>query len=77
MASVRAVRRQRMDVRGVLAAWLRGPVSAGRAEQGWARVEAIRKRGVLGPQPDLKGWPQGRLAIRELRVFLRKFEHID
>lgn len=71
------VRRQRMDVRGVLAAWLADQCLLGRAQQGWARVEAIRKRGVLGPQPDLKGWPQGRSYIRELRVFLRKFDYID
>ena len=71
------VRRERTDVRGVLAAWHADRCLLGRAEQGWARLEAIRKRGLLGPQPDLKGWPQGRSYIRELRVFLRKFDYID
>ncbi len=71
------VRRERMDVRGVLAAWLADESLLGRADQGWATLESIRKQGVLGPRPDLKGWPQDRSYIRELRTFLRKFGYID
>jgi hypothetical protein len=71
------VRGERADVRGVLAAWLADECLLGREEQGWTRVEAIRKRGLLGPDPDLAGWPQGSSYVRELRVFLRKFDYID
>jgi hypothetical protein len=71
------VRSERSDVRGVLAAWLADECLLGREAQGWERVEAIRKRGVLGPRPELAGWPQGTAYVRELRVFLRKFGYID
>jgi len=71
------VRRERTDVRGVLAAWLADECLLGRAEEGWARLEEIRQQGVLGPRRELAGWPQGRAYLRELRLFLRKFDYID
>jgi hypothetical protein len=71
------VRSERTDVRGVLAAWLADECLLGREDQGWERVEAIRERGVLGPDPGLAGWPQGKAYVRELRAFLRKFGYID
>jgi hypothetical protein len=71
------IHRERMDVRGVLAAWLADESMLGRAAEGWARLEEIRKRGVLGPRRDLAGWPQGKAYLRELRVFLRKFGYVD
>jgi hypothetical protein len=60
------------DVRGVLAAWLAEQYVLGREDAGWARLEAIRKRGELGPRPDFAGWPQGRSYFKLLRSTLRR-----
>ena len=66
-----------MDVRGVLAAWLADQCLLGRAEQGWARLEAIRKRGGSARNPTSRAGRRVGSYIRELRVFLRKFDYID
>ena len=55
-------------MRGVLAAWLADECLLGREDQGWERVKAIRKRGVLGPNPTCPAAPQGKAYVRELRV---------
>lgn len=68
----RRFRGPQSDPRGVLAAWLATQYLLDREEEGWVRLESIRKRGELGPRPDLAGWPQGRAYLRELRRFLVK-----
>ena len=66
------VRGRQVDVRGVLAAWLADQYRLGREDEGWAQLETIRRRGELGPRPDLAGWPQGRSYFKALRAFLEK-----
>jgi len=73
----RSFRRQKIDVRGVLAAWMADMSLLGEQERGWATLEGAYRRGELGPRPDLTGWPQGRAYIRTLRTFLRKLDYLE
>jgi hypothetical protein len=65
-------RREDVDVRGVLAAWMADMSLLGEENKGWAALDAAYERGELGPRPELTGWPQGRAYLRTLRTFLRK-----
>ena len=64
------VRRERADVRGVLAAWLADQYLLRKEDAGWAKIDAAYRRGELGPREDLIGWPQGRGYVKALRAFL-------
>lgn len=66
------IRRERTDVRGVLAAWMADQYLLGLEDEAWATFETILKRGELGPRGDLAGWPQGRVYLRTLRAYLVK-----
>ena len=65
-------RQERLDPRGVLAAWAADEYLLGREDKAWATLKVIRKRGELGPRPDLAGWPQGGAYLTTLRAYLRK-----
>ena len=66
-------RRERdADVRGVLAAWLADEYRLGLAAQGWARIEAVYRRGDLSPPGIDALWPSGRKYLSALRSFLVK-----
>jgi hypothetical protein len=71
-----SLRRERLDVRGVLAAWMADEALLGREDAGWKTLEKIRRRGELGPRPDLAGWPQGRSYLKTLKAFLRKLGYL-
>jgi hypothetical protein len=71
-----SLRRERIDVRGVLAAWMADETLLGREDVGWATLERIRRRGDLGPRPDLAGWPQGRSYLRTLKAYLRELGYL-
>ena len=62
----------RKDPRGLLAAWIADETLLGRGDAAWKKLAQIRQRGLLGPRPDLVGWPQGTTYLKELRAFLRK-----
>jgi len=66
------LRRDRADVRGVLAAWLADQYLIGREEDGWRRLRAAYRRGELGPTGELAGWPQGQGYLRALKAHLRR-----
>jgi subtilisin-like proprotein convertase family protein len=63
-------RRQHIDVRGALAAWLADEYLLGREEEGWRRLETAYRHGELGPKPGLGDWPQGRAYLKALRAYL-------
>ena len=67
-----SLRREKIEPRGVLAAWMADEYLLGREQGGWARLDAAYRRGELGPRPDLAGWPQGRAYLRALKAYLRK-----
>lgn len=71
LSEYRRVRRERGDVRGVLAAWLADQYLLGREEDGWAKIDTAYRRGELGPREDLFG-RQGRSYVKALRAFLVK-----
>jgi hypothetical protein len=70
LAEYERVRRERADVRGVLAAWLADQYLLGNEKAGWAKIDAAYRPGELGPRDDLIGWPQGRSYFKALRAFL-------
>jgi subtilisin-like proprotein convertase family protein len=65
--------RDKMDVRGVLAAWMADMALLGREQEGWAALEAARRRGELDTG---YGWPSGRKYLRALRAYLLKLGYI-
>jgi subtilisin-like proprotein convertase family protein len=63
-------RRQKEDVRGVLAAWLADEYRLGLGDEGWKQVRAAFARGeVSAPRVDPL-WPAGRHYLDALRRFL-------
>jgi hypothetical protein len=58
------------DMRGVLAAWLADEYRLGRAQEGWAQIEAAYRRGELSPPRVDSIWPAGRKYLSALRSFL-------
>jgi hypothetical protein len=66
------IRRERADVRGVLAAWVADQYLLGNEDAAWAKLDAAYRRRELGPRHDLAGWPQGRSYVKTLRAFLGK-----
>jgi hypothetical protein len=63
-------RRDKGDVRGILAAWLADEYLLGRAQQGWGALDAANKRGELVGIDHV--WPSGSRYLRALRAFLVK-----
>jgi subtilisin-like proprotein convertase family protein len=71
----RSLRKQRLDVRGALAAWLADQYLLGRGDAGWKQVGAAYRRGELGKTAKKDGYAAGRAYVVELRAFLRKLRY--
>lgn len=64
--------KERLDVRGVVAAWVADQLLLGNDEAAWRFVEEVIAAGQAGPGDDLAGWPTGDEYRSALKRFLRR-----
>lgn len=71
------LRRERLDVRGVLAAWQADNYLLGSraAARGWKRLRVAARRGELRPR-GFNGGPSGKRYLRSLRRYLARFDYV-